>query len=458
MKKISTTLLSIVSIYVMAQVPQNINYQAIARDASGQLLQAQSIVVNVKFYNNNFATTSSYEEKHTPITDNYGYFNLLLGTGTPISGSFSNITWNSGSVQYELYLNGTLLGSKTTFASVPYALYSNGGLPAGTTGQTLYFDGTSNTWKATSNLFSNNSIVSIGTTANFGAQLNILQTSDSSGLHIRNTSAVGRHAGIRSFVNGSSTYSSANPASTAIMGSHNRVINNGTGEAVGSYNEGYGLSNSVGVLGLAGSLSNTANVIGVFGTTYGSSNNRWAGWFDQGAVFIRDSLFLGNSVNPGNSGDVLTRTTTGRAVWSSGANPINFSASFTGNYTVPSGTITPITFNIMDYNITGGNFNGNTFTAPVEGIYHVDGSISLNNTSLIGYNFQLQIIKSGGTYRMFNQYVSPSISQPQNSISADVNLSVGETIQLGVWHDNSAGIGLLSTVPSRNYFNCHKVN
>ncbi len=458
MKKFSTTLLSIVSIYVMAQAPQNINYQAIARDASGQLLQGQSIVVNVKFYNNNFATTSSYEEKQTPITDNYGYFNLLLGTGTPISGSFSNITWNSGSVQYELYLNGTLLGSKTTFASVPYALYSNGGLPAGTTGQTLYFDGTSNTWKATSNLFSNNSIVSIGTTANFGAKLNILQTSDSSGLHIRNTSAVGRHAGIRSFVNGSSTYSSANPASTAIMGSHNRVINNGTGEAVGSYNEGYGLSNSVGVFGLAGSLSNTANVIGVFGTTSGSSNDRWAGWFDQGAVFIRDSLFLGKSVNPGNSGDVLTRTTTGRAVWSSGANPINFSASLLGAFTVPNGSLTPITFNNMDYNNTGGSFNGTTFIAPVEGIYHVDGSITINTTNVTGYNFQLQIIKSGSTYRMFSQYVSTPNSQLQNSISADVHLSVGETIQLGVWHDNTAGIGLLSTVPSRNYFNCHKVN
>ena len=458
MKKSLVYIFIAASFIALAQAPQNINYQAIGRDASGQLLQMQSIVVNVKFYNNNLATASSYEETHTLITDNNGYFNLLLGAGTLISGSFSGITWNSGSVQYELYLNGTLLGPKTTFASVPYALYSNGGLPTGTNGQTLYYDGTSNIWKATSNLYSNNSIVSIGTTANFGAQLNILQTSDTSGLHIRNTSAVGRHAGIRSFVNGSSIYSPANPASTAIMGSHNRVINNGTGEAVGSFNEGYGLSNSVGILGLAGSLSNTATVIGVFGTTSGTSNNRWAGWFDQGAVFIRDSLFLGNSVNPGNPGDVLRRTTTGRAVWSSGANPINFSANFTGTLTVPNGSLTPITFNNMDYNNTGGSFNGNSFTAPVEGIYHVDGSISINNTSVTGYNFQLQIMKSGGTYRTFNQYVPPSNSQPQNSISADVHLFVGETIQLGVWHNNSTGVGLFSTGANLNYFNCHKVN
>jgi hypothetical protein len=458
MKKLLTIILSLISLVTLAQTPQQINYQAIARNSSGQLLQGQSIVINVKFYNNNLATTSSYEEKHTPVTDNYGYFNLLLGTGTPISGSFSGITWNSGSVQYELYLNGTLLGSKTTFASVPYALYSNGGLPIGTNGQTLYYDGTFNTWKATSNLFSNNTIVSIGTTTAFGAKLNVLQTSDTSGLHIQNTSAVGRHAGIRSFVNGNSIYSSANPASTAIMGSHNRVINTGTGEAVGSFNEGHGFGNSVGVFGLGGSLSNTATVIGVFGTTSGLTSNRWAGWFDQGAVFIRDSLFLGNSVNPGNPGDVLRRTTTGRAVWSPGANPINFSASFTGTYTIPSGTLTPITFNNMDYNNSGGSFNGNTFTAPVEGIYHVDGSITLNNTSITGYNFQLQIIKSGSSNRTFSQYVSPSISQPQNSVNADVHLFVGETIQLGVWQNSSVGISLISTGAGYNYFNCHKVN
>jgi len=112
----------------------------------------------------------------------------------------------------------------------------------------------------------------------------------------------------------------------------------------------------------------------------------------------------------------------------------------------------------MDYNNTGGSFNGTTFTAPVEGIYHVDGSITLNSSSVNGYNFQLQIIKSGSSNRTFSQYVSSSISQLQNSVSADVHLFVGETIQLGVWQNSSVGISLISTGADYNYFNCHKVN
>ncbi len=163
MNKLFLIIILFSTLNFLAQVPQAINYQGIARSNTGLVLQGQNITVKIKFFNDGIVSATSYEETHSVTTDNFGYFNLLIGTGTPIFGSFNAITWNTGAVNYELYLNGNLVGNKTPFASVPYALHSEAN--------------TNNIWGRTlvgtkDNVFLNNKTdyVNIGLPSSIGAQ------------------------------------------------------------------------------------------------------------------------------------------------------------------------------------------------------------------------------------------------------------------------------------------------
>lgn len=131
-----------------AQAPDGINYQAIARDASGVELKNQNISIKAGLL---FASPTGnllYEEIHTPITTNqFGLFNIALGTGASTgNGSVSspaNINWGAGSHYLKIEIDpvgGTNFISIGTIQlmSVPYALYAKtaGNAPAGPTGPT----------------------------------------------------------------------------------------------------------------------------------------------------------------------------------------------------------------------------------------------------------------------------------------------------------------------------------
>ena len=157
---------------LMAQTPQKIKYQAIARDAQGVPYQNQALEFQFTFLNS--AGEPVYQETHNINTTALGNVNLELGSGTPTidSTSFEDIPWGSGGLQLKVELkepsqtNYTDMGS-SALASVPYALYadrvahdndtqtltlngnqlsiSNGNtitLPAGAGSQTLSISGT----------------------------------------------------------------------------------------------------------------------------------------------------------------------------------------------------------------------------------------------------------------------------------------------------------------------------
>ncbi len=115
------------------QVPQGFNYQAVARDNSGAAITNQSIglVINLRQVTSN--GTIVYSEMHTVTSNNIGLINLVVGTGTALSGSFSVIDWAAGPYFIEINMdatggtNYTLMGTQQLM-SVPYALYAaNGG-------------------------------------------------------------------------------------------------------------------------------------------------------------------------------------------------------------------------------------------------------------------------------------------------------------------------------------------
>lgn len=127
MKKIITLLIFLISASIFAQVPQGISYQAIALNASGNPVVSSNVGIRLSILDNSATGTVLYTETHTKSTNAQGLFNLVIGQGTPTSGTFSTLNWgtNIKFLKVEMDIAGgtnyVLVGS-TQFISVPYAL------------------------------------------------------------------------------------------------------------------------------------------------------------------------------------------------------------------------------------------------------------------------------------------------------------------------------------------------
>ncbi len=129
---------------VFAQAPQAISYQAIARNASGTVMANQGITIRASILNGSPNGTVVYSETFASTTNSYGLFEVDLGRGTPVTGTFTNILWGGQSRWLKLEIDQTGGGAfmdlgASELLSVPYALYADssaiGGLP-GPTGAT----------------------------------------------------------------------------------------------------------------------------------------------------------------------------------------------------------------------------------------------------------------------------------------------------------------------------------
>src|SRR4051812_26608954 len=83
-------LLSTVDLF--SQAPQGMNYQAIARSNAGAILPNQNIGIRFTITNGNGGVVL-YQETDSAVTNQFGLFTLRVGSGTPVSGIFSSITW-----------------------------------------------------------------------------------------------------------------------------------------------------------------------------------------------------------------------------------------------------------------------------------------------------------------------------------------------------------------------------
>jgi hypothetical protein len=130
MKKIVLSVSTILFMFIAAaQVPQALNYQAVARNNVGQIVPSQSVGVRFSIHEGTANGNVVYQETHTTLTNNFGLFTLAIGRGTVVSGTFSAINWGTGDkfLQVEIAPAGgnnyTVQGT-TQFLSVPYSLYS----------------------------------------------------------------------------------------------------------------------------------------------------------------------------------------------------------------------------------------------------------------------------------------------------------------------------------------------
>jgi hypothetical protein len=113
---------------IHAQVPQALNYQAVARDAAGAVLASQNIALRLTITDGNGGATV-YRETHSTTTNQFGLFTLKAGNGTVQVGTFVNIAWAyitpwlkvemdpAGGTSY------TDMGS-SQLLSAPYALFA----------------------------------------------------------------------------------------------------------------------------------------------------------------------------------------------------------------------------------------------------------------------------------------------------------------------------------------------
>src|SRR5579863_616137 len=81
------------SIYAFAQSPRALNYQAIARNNSGQILINQPVNIRCSILDSSINGASQYAETQYATTNQFGLFTAAIGTGTVISGSLANVTW-----------------------------------------------------------------------------------------------------------------------------------------------------------------------------------------------------------------------------------------------------------------------------------------------------------------------------------------------------------------------------
>ncbi|MBP9925161.1 MAG: hypothetical protein KBF45_04165, partial [Cyclobacteriaceae bacterium] len=142
MKKLLLSLvLAILTLAAYSQAPKGINYQGVARDSDGKPIINKNISVHISILKNEANGEVEYSETHKPQTNQFGLFTLLIGQGTPGTGSFAFISWAVGNkwLQIEIDPEGGSsfqLAGTQQLMSVPYAFYSeysgnSSGLTAG---------------------------------------------------------------------------------------------------------------------------------------------------------------------------------------------------------------------------------------------------------------------------------------------------------------------------------------
>ena len=112
-----------------SQVPQAMNYQAVARNLSGDPLVNKTVSLRISITDGLSGGTTEYQETRTAITNQFGLFTLKIGLGTPTIGIFANIKWATGNkyivIEYDADGGSNYINMGVTqLVSVPYALYA----------------------------------------------------------------------------------------------------------------------------------------------------------------------------------------------------------------------------------------------------------------------------------------------------------------------------------------------
>ncbi len=130
MKRLITSLIfALLLTNIFSQSPQYISYQAVVRNATGNILPNKLVSFKISILQGSALGSSIYAETHSKATNELGLVTLKVGGGTVLTGQFSNIDWALGNYFLKVELdvdadtNFAFMGT-TQILSVPYALYA----------------------------------------------------------------------------------------------------------------------------------------------------------------------------------------------------------------------------------------------------------------------------------------------------------------------------------------------
>lgn len=121
--------LILVSGALLAQTPESFNYQAVIRDAEGNILKNQIVGIKISLLKSSPTGEIVYSESHLPQTNQFGLVSLAIGEGIVLEGDFASIEWGTFTLFVKLELDITggtdykLMGV-SQLLSVPYALHA----------------------------------------------------------------------------------------------------------------------------------------------------------------------------------------------------------------------------------------------------------------------------------------------------------------------------------------------
>jgi uncharacterized protein (TIGR02145 family) len=121
--------LSLLSLSIFAQAPTGFNFQGVALTASGTPVLTKKISLRLSLLEGSATGTLRYQELHGVNTDAYGQFTVVVGSGQPVTGKFSDLQWSKVAyfLKSEIDVDGATnfvnVGT-SQLMSVPYALYA----------------------------------------------------------------------------------------------------------------------------------------------------------------------------------------------------------------------------------------------------------------------------------------------------------------------------------------------
>lgn len=121
--------LMLMPVVALTQTVPGFSYQAIARDASGEVIANKTVGVQITILQNAVNGDIVYVEEFFPTTNDFGVINLTIGSGNATYGDFQQIDWAAGQFFIGVGLDTE---GKTDFVdmstsqllSVPYAMYA----------------------------------------------------------------------------------------------------------------------------------------------------------------------------------------------------------------------------------------------------------------------------------------------------------------------------------------------
>jgi hypothetical protein len=125
MKKVSLILVAILFAVTggWSQAPNMFKYQAVLRDASGNILANQNKTVVIDILQSDL-TTSVFNESHSVTTTAQGLINLNIGSVNTIG--IDTIDWSADEYFVQITIDGVVMGT-SQLLSVPYALHAGNG-------------------------------------------------------------------------------------------------------------------------------------------------------------------------------------------------------------------------------------------------------------------------------------------------------------------------------------------